>query len=245
MTKLAGDNVRVLVAGYELTGDSNRVVVNDQRDMYDVTSFASEVHKFIGGKRNANLDHSGYLNAVAAASHPVLKGATVNGVVSVLLGQNADPTVGDPVYSLPVRQGRYASSVAVGNYIPFAALFANKGELGGWGVSLAPPTTFTDSTNGTAVDNGAATNAGGAAFLHVLEAAASDAYTLTLEGSDTGAFGGEESVLGTFTADASALTSERLVIPSTTTIPRYVRWKAVRTGSAGDSVTIAVSLIRF
>ncbi len=49
MAKLAGDHVQVLVDGYELTGDSNKITVSDVRDMYDVTAFADAVHRFIAG----------------------------------------------------------------------------------------------------------------------------------------------------------------------------------------------------
>jgi len=37
---LAGDHVQVLVGGYELTGDMNRVTVNDTYDMHDITAFS-------------------------------------------------------------------------------------------------------------------------------------------------------------------------------------------------------------
>jgi hypothetical protein len=243
MTKLAGDHVQVLVSGYELTGDSNRITVEDKRDTYDVTAFGDAVHKFVPGKRAINLTHAGYLNANSARSHPVLKGVAVDGIVSVLLGQNTDPVVGDPMYSVAVRQGQYQSLVEMGKFVPFAAAFANRGDLGGWGAALAVPVTFTDSGNGSAVDNGAQTTGGGAAFLHVLTAAASDTYTIVVEESTTGAFSGEESTLATFTLDASALGSERQAISGT--IQQYTRWKATRSGSAGDTVEIAVSLVRF
>ena len=243
MSQLAGDHVQVLVGGYELTGDSNSITVSDKRDMIDATAFADDVHQFIPGKRAASLDHAGYLDAATAGSHPVLKGAAVSGTVSVILGQNTDPTEGDPMFSLPVLQGKYGTTPAQDNVIPFAAMFNNASDLGGWGKALAVPVSFTNSSNGSAVDNGVSSSNGGAAFLHVLQAAASDTYTLTVEGSTSGAFAGEETTLATFTLDAAALGSERVAI--TGTIPRYTRWKATRSGSAGDTVQISINLVRF
>src|SRR4051794_17656514 len=128
---LAGDHVQVLVSGYELTGDVNRIVVNDSRDMEDVTAFSDVAHKFIVGPRMVAVSHMGYLNPVAAASHPVLKAAAVQGAVSVLLGQNATPVVGDPMFSLYAQQGEYASAPSSDSYVPFSAFFANSGSLGG------------------------------------------------------------------------------------------------------------------
>jgi hypothetical protein len=211
--------------------------------MLDVTAFADAVHNFILGQRTMSIDHAGYLNAAAARSHPVLKANTLDGIMSVLLGQNAAPVVGDPVYSLPTLQSKYGSTPEFNKYVPFAAMFANKGGLGGWGVALTPPVSFTNTTNGTAVNNGAASANGGAAFLHVLQAAASDTYTIIVEGSATGAFAGEQTTLATFTLNGSQLGSERVAIAGT--IPQYTRFKATRTGSAGNTVTIALSLVRF
>lgn len=243
MTALAGDHVQVLVGGYDLTGDSNRITINDMRDTHDVTAFSDATHRFIPGQRLINLDHAGYLNAAAAQSHPVLKATAFSGIVSVLLGQNTTPAVGDPVYSLDTLQTKYGTLPEVNKSVPFGALFANRGNLGGWGVALAVPVTFTNSANGSAVNNGAATTRGGAAFLHVLQAAASDTYAITVEGSTTGAFTGEQTTLATFTLNASAPGSERITIAGT--LPQYARWKAVRTGSAGNTVKIAVNLVRF
>jgi len=84
---------------------------------------------------------------------------------------------------------------------------------------------------------------GGSAFLHVLQAAGSDTYTIIVEGSATGAFSGEEVTLATFTLEASAQGSERIAISGT--VHQYVRFKATRSGSAGDTVKIAASLVRF
>ena len=244
MTKLAGDHVQVLVDGYELTGDHNKVSVPDTRDLYDVAAFGDAVHRFIPGRRTVTLEHAGYMNAAAARSHPVLNGLAVSGVVSVLLGQNTAPAAGDPVYSLAIRQGKYGVVPEIGKYVPFNATFANRGELGGWGVALGVPVELTNSANGSAVDNGAASADGGAAYLHVLTAAATDRYTIVVEGSTSGAFAGEQTTLGTFTLNAAALGSEFITLSGS--IPRYTRWKATRSsGSAGDTVKIAVSLVWF
>jgi hypothetical protein len=231
---LAGDHVQVLVGGYELTGDSNRLTIDDRRSVYDVTAFGDAAHKFITGARLMTLDHVGYLNAAAAASHPVLKSGEVQGSVSVFLGQNAAPVVGSVTYSLYAQQGKYSALPEVAKYVPFAALFANLNGLGGWGAALAVPVSFTNTTTGTVVNNGVATTKGGAAFLHILQAAASDTYTIILEGSATGAFGGEQTTLVTFGLNASALGSEYKALAGA--VPQYVRFKATRTGSAGNSV---------
>ena len=118
---LAGDHVQVLVGGYELTGDSNRLTVDDRRDLLEKTTFGDAAHNFLLGQVMNRLAHEGFLNADAARSHPVLQGATVDGVVSLLLGQNTDPAVGDPVYSLLAQQEQYQTTPQRGQLVPFRA----------------------------------------------------------------------------------------------------------------------------
>ncbi|MBL8162625.1 MAG: hypothetical protein JNJ61_11615 [Anaerolineae bacterium] len=240
---LAGDHVQVLVDGYELTGDVNRLGIADAYDMHDVTAFADAVHAFIPGVRRIAVDHFGYLNTAAAKSHPVLKGISIYGVVSVFLGQNASPAVGDPVYSMQTRQTAYTTLPEIEKYVPFTAQFAAVGFADGWGIALAAPTSFTNTTTGAAQDNGASSSKGAAAFLHVLQASASDTYTIIIEGSSTGAFAGEQTTVMTFTLNGTVLDSER--VSNGGTIPRYVRWKATRSGAVGNTVKIAISFVRF
>ena len=109
------------------------------QDLFDITAFGDEVHKFSPGQRMMALQHAGFMNSAEASSHPVLQGAAVDGVFSLYLGQNAAPTVGDPVFSLLARQGRYGALPQVNRMIPFRAGFANRGEDGGWGIALTQP----------------------------------------------------------------------------------------------------------
>lgn len=244
MPVLAGDHVQVLVGGYELTGDHQRVSINDMRKTHEATVFGDRVRNFIPGQRACSLIHAGFLNPATARSHPVLKANNVAGVVSVLVGQNGDPVNGDPVYSLLALQGRYDSQPEADKAVPFGAAFASKsGSPGGWGVALAVPTSFTNTTTGTGIDNGAATTSGGAAFLHLLQTAASDTYLIIVEGATDSGFTTGLVTLATFSLNASSLGSERVEISGS--IPRYVRWKATRTGSAGNTVKLAVNFIRY
>lgn len=240
---LAGDHVQVLVGGYELTGDSYRLVINEQRMMHDVTGFGDPVHWFIPGQRTAVVEHMGFLNASAARSHPVLKDNTFSGAVSILVGNNAVPGVNDLAYSMDALQGRYGSAPEAGKYVPFSALFVNRIGTGGWGTVLTPATTITDTTSGTGVNNGTASTNGGAAFLHILQAVASDTYSITVEGAADAGFSTGLTTLATFTLNGSALGSQRIAVSGT--IPQYVRYKATRTGSAGNPLKLAVILVRF
>jgi hypothetical protein len=240
---LAGDHVQVLVSGYNLTGDMNAITITDARNMLKAATFGDAVEKSVVGRRQSKLEHTGFLNADVARAHPVLKGLAIEDVISVLVGQNATPAAGDISYSLAIRQQQYKTLPEINKVIPFTASFAPRGQAGEWGQALAAPVTITNTTSGTSIDYGTATTNGGSAALHILQAAATDTYAITVQGSTTGAFAGEETTLATFTKNGSALGAERLSVSGT--IPRYVRYRAVRTGSAGNPMTLAVILVRF
>jgi len=238
---LAGDHLQVLVDAYELTGDHNQITIDDSYKLLDATSFGMAAERYIQGQRSMSLSHKGYLNPEAAASHPVLKGIAVDGVVSVLVGQNAAPVLGDPVFNLLTQQEFYTTKPEIGQVIPFNAKFANRGELGGWGQVLVPPTSITNSSTGSNLDNGAATSKGGAAFLHILTDTISDSYLIEIEGSANGSSGWGQ--VAEFDADGLARGSERVAL--LTSIPRYLRYKATRFGTGGDTLRFAISVVRF
>jgi len=249
-TKLAGDHVQVLVDGYDLTGDLNRIMLDENRDVYDVTAFSDAVHKFIIGKRNINLSHVGYFNFDTVAenrSHDALNGIDINGIVSVLIGDNQPPAVGDLMYSLLTLQGNYVANPQVGTYIPFSARFVNQGNVGYWGTVVAPPTTFDDSVTASGDDvlnSGAASSNGGIAYLHVLQKADNATYEIRIQGDSNSGFTSNPLPLDEeFSLDASAIGSERLDLSGT--IPQYIRWKATITGTSGEDVIIAINLVRF
>ncbi|MDE2819219.1 MAG: fibronectin type III domain-containing protein [Chloroflexota bacterium] len=242
MPKLSGDHVQALVDGYDITGDSNQISINEDCDVFDVTVFGDKAHKFAPGQRMMAVRHAGFMNSGEAGSHPALKGLDVDGLFSVYVGENAEPAVGGPVFSMLTRQGRYGALPQVNQVIPFRAAFANRSDDGGWGIALANPRHVIGSSRGSAVDNGAATDGGGLACLHVLETAASDAYTFSIEGSDSGAFAGEENVLATFALDGRTIGSEQVKIDGR--IPRRIRWVATADPAARDRIKIAISLIR-
>ena len=242
MTKLAGDHVRVLVDGYELSGDSNRISINDSRDLFDVTTFGDEVHKFIPGQRLMALRHAGFMNSADAGSHPVLQGADVDGLFSVYIGQNTEPSAGDPVFSLLTQQGRYGALPQTNRMIPFQAVFANRGEYGGWGVALGVPNDGYNPAGGV-LNSNVTSGQGGLACLHVLSTTSTGSYTIEVQGAPTGDFrSGQQRTLATFSLDGTALGSE--LVPISGTIARHLLWRATRQGPSEDMIKVAISLIR-
>ena len=109
----------------------------------------------------------------------------------------------------------------------------------GFGVLLHPATQLSGSTDGTAVNNGAATSNGYSANLNIIETSGGAGWTLAIEGSATGSFGGEETTLATFTAAGAAIIGENA--SGTGAVLQYLRFTA--TAGAG-TVTPVVSIER-
>ena len=80
--------------------------------------------------------------------------------------------------------------------------------------------TVTADQNAASVDNGAATTNGAVFHLHVTAFSGFTSDDITVEGSATGSFAGEESTIATF-AQVTGVSAERVAV--TGSVPRYLR----------------------
>jgi hypothetical protein len=108
MAKLAGDHIQVILddsGGTPRTFDDGDIISVDvplTHDQYDVSGFGDAVRNFINGLLRASVVIRGYLTTTASTgTHPVIQGAFAaesQVTLTVQVGQNADPTTGDPEY---------------------------------------------------------------------------------------------------------------------------------------------------
>jgi hypothetical protein len=103
-----------------------------------------------------------------------------------------------------------------------------------WGVVLHPETSLSATTNGTSIDNGAATTGGWHANLHTV-ASSGGTWAFTIEHSSDNS---NWSTLGTFTGDGSAIAAEYLTSADGVTVNRYVRFVATRTSGTVTPVVV-------
>ena len=239
MGKISGCYTRILVGGYNLSPVSNNLEIGHAFDTHDVAGFEC-IHHFIPGQEMISFTHGGLFEQDTA--HAALKVTGGEQMVTTLVGQNAAPVVGDPAHIFYSWEGQYNVSPATSAAVPFNAAYMAKGDrAGGWGIALAPIITITNTTDGTGVDNGAGTSNGGIASLHVLLAAATDTYVVKVQHSTDDITYAD---LATFSLDGSAIGAEFELVAAGTTVNRYVRYQATRTGSAGDDLTLAVAFAR-
>lgn len=241
--------LRLLAGGYNMSCDMRSVssfgVTHDQAD---VTAWCDETKQYLAGAGTVMLDgFSALFNNTESAIGPVDAGSHValaglgSQYVSVFLGMRAAPAVGDDTFSAAFEQGGYTTSPAISDAVAVEASFYGSGVLPlstyVWGKALATGAAWAATTNGESVDNGVLTSNGYIAFLHITQTAAAQASNDWAFKIEHGTNDSTWATLGTFTADGSEITAER--ITGSGTVNRYVRLVGTRTaGTARVWATI-------
>jgi len=224
---------RLYLGGYDLSGDSRTFgsLINEE-DEADITGWSDTVENVLSQARRKYgvLGYQAMINDSAGGSHPRLYAPPATHVLTLAMGGGAAPAAGDMAYILPSVQLSAPISFAGGvgmvtSDFRYSAQSYSGNFRNPFGVVLMPLTALTATTSGTGVDLGTSA-AGWAATLHIT-VSSGGAWSYIIQYSATGAFAGEETTAGTFSADGSAVTAEFLT--DTDDLDGYVRLRAVRT----------------
>lgn len=207
-------------------------------DMHDVTTLDDEEQAFIPGHDTSTFDLSG----------PLDTDATSNGQYDAITDLQT-ATTATPITYMPLGTDGAAwlieawqTTIDVTSSAQSTADWTMTAQTTGQtdynGAILENATTVTTDTDGTTVDNGAATTNGGYAHLHVTAYSGLTSDAIIIEGSTTGAFAGEETTIVTF-ASVTAIGSER--VAATGTVPRYLRVADNVTGTGSITRLVAFS----
>jgi hypothetical protein len=158
-------------------------------------------------------------------------------LVSYVIGANTTPAVGDPTFHLLSGESQYTVTPALNGVVGVTASFKAKGYGIEYGKLLWDANATTDA-NGTAVNHGAQTTAGGVGYLHITGLSSGDSIVVKIRDS---ADNNTYADLITFTLDGSAIGSERIAVSGT--VDQYVRVEVDVTG-ASISFPIMVSFMR-
>lgn len=237
MAKRSGLDMRLFVAGYDLSGDVNSFgSIQGGMEPLDGTDITMEANGRMGGRRSGSVQFTAFFDDAAGASH-VRLGALPTGQQDVmgLVGR----AIGGASFCMRSRQINYdGSRDAEGNFL-FTADFQSDGLGLEWTEQLtAGRRTESAATDGASLDGLASSALGWQAYLQVF-ALASGTPTIKLQDSaDDAAWadltGGD---FGVIAANSTA----RLQGGSTATIRRYVR--VVTTGTF-SGLDFAVGLAR-
>jgi len=234
---------RLYVGGYDLSGDSrNYSAFENAFEEVDNTGWDDTVMNFLdNARRNISLrGYQCYLNDTAGRAWQILKDAPNDHVLSMVFGGGGDPAIPDPAMLMSgvqiIDTAGIDGNIAILNvdFLPNADTYDAYME-GVAGVLLCAATSRAATYTGGSHNHGAATTGGWQANLHIL-ASSGGTWSFVIEHS---ANDSDWSTLHTFSADGSAVTSERG--SGSDTVNQYTR--AVFTRTSG-TVTAVLTLGR-
>ena len=213
--------------------------VNESNDsaMLDTTTINDTDSTFIYGMNSGAITLDMLLDGSGAAGSQFAMLNTWKGAAQVVTVGFEGADRGSPVWLASAPQSNFTVNSAVADVVSVSGAYMTDG-LVGYGVVIDPLTAITADTNGTSVDNGAATSNGGVGHLHVTAFSGFTSNSVILEHStDNSAW----STLATFTS-VTGTTSERITVAAATTVNRYLRIRDDVTGTG--STTRIVSFAR-
>ena len=220
MAKTSGLNVRLYVAGNDLSGDANSLsAVGYTSNLYDTPTLDSDAMKRIIGNVDGTLSVSGWFDNRTGGIHPTFtsnsgKVPTADQNVLIPLGS----AVGDPCYGLVSKETDYSIDRSDGGPISVASSFATNGYAPAFGVMLtAHDDSVGSAASGTAVDNGASSSNGGIGFVQGFSLTSGTVVTKIQHSTNNSSW----TDLATFTS-ITGPTSE--IVEVSGTVNRYIRY---------------------
>lgn len=237
MAFVHGRNAAIWFNEVDMTGYLNAADLSVDVTTGDTTAFGSSWTTAISGLSSATQSFGGIYDP--SQSEQWLSLAEDSGVLTYCPGGGA--AIGDRARLLSVTETSYAESSPVADIVAFSWSVMSEANVAAGDV-LHPLSADTDTTTGASKDETAATATGWTAHLHVTGVSAGS-WVVTIEDSSTGSSGW--ATIATFTA-ATGATSERLKsAAATTSVKRYIRYVATRTGGSGtDTITFALAFAR-
>ncbi|NBR00684.1 MAG: hypothetical protein EBT97_09605 [Actinobacteria bacterium] len=208
-----------------------------QSEMLDVTVLTSTSKEFIPGQESATFSADMLLDNAATATSQFGILYTAKSTPQVVTLAPSGTTRGAETWQLLANETNFSTTAPVADVVSAAVQFQADGLIDP-GVILDPETAITIDTNGTSVDNTAATSNGGVAHLHVTAYSGLTSNSIIIEHSTNNS---TWTTLATFTL-VTGTGSERLVIAAGTTVNRYLRIRDDVTGTG--SCTRFVSFAR-
>lgn len=228
MAKTSGMGMKVIVDGYDISGDYQSLNIHGGPAVFDVTGVDKSAYERIGGRRDGGIDAVTYFNPdtiaggqAADREHLVLKSLPLTDrMISVL-----HPASGE-AWNVIAKQGNYDPTVAADGMITFAVA----SQANGYG--LEPAKVLTGATglttqgsagNVTSVDFGAGASFGLQAHLQILEFTGTSVVVKLQGSSDNGAGDAFADITGGAFTSATGRTTERIQTARNQAIERYMR----------------------
>ncbi|MGI5286643.1 hypothetical protein ACQEVF_25345 [Nonomuraea polychroma] len=233
MAKQSGLGDRLFVAGYNLSGDIGSLgrIAGGLAGTQDVTGIDKEAMERVGLGRDGGIEFSAFFNDAAGQAHPRLSALpTADQIVTYCRGT----TLGNPGAALVGKQINYDPTRGQDGSLTIAVQALANGFGLQWGrQGTAGIRTDSTATNGSSIDDSAASSFGLQAFLHVFAFTGTSVTVKLQESSDNGAGDAWADVVGGAFTAATGVTSERIATASNLAVERYLR--VVTTGTFSNA----------
>ena len=239
MAKQTGMGARLLVGGYDLSGDINAVdTISGSKTLLDGTDITMSAHARLHGQRDGKMGFTAFMDT--ANAHPVLSALPRTDTIMTFLVPTL--AIGAPAACLNAKQVNYDPTRGADG----ALMLKVDGEGSGYGLEWAVTLTAglrtdTSATNGTALDTTGSLSFGGQAYLQCTAFSGTDVTIKIQDSADNSTFADVTSF--GFTQVTAAPASQRIALGNTATIRRYVRAVTVTSGGF-SSVTFAVAVVK-
>lgn len=241
MAKQGGLGDRLLVAGYNLSGDVGSISdLSSPMGVLPATGIDKSAMERLGGQHDGSINFMAYFNKAAGQAHPRLSALpTTDQLVTYCRGAS----LGSPGAAMFAKQVNYDGNRADDGAFTFSvSADLADGHVMQWGrQGTAFLRTDTTATNGASIDDAASSAFGLTAYLHVTAFTGTSVVVKLQESSDDG--GGDafaDVTGGAFTA-ATAIGAQRIETASNLTVERYLR---VVTSGTFSSATFCVLICR-
>lgn len=241
MAKQTGLGDNYYLGGWDLSGDTSTLGnVGGGPTPLDTTGIDKSAFERIGGLRDGRIEWVSFFNPAEGRAHDALSTLPTTSRVATYcrgtaLGSPAAGLVGKQVNYDPSRGNDGALTLAV-------SVQASDGEPLEWGVlGTAGRRSDTAATNGTSVDNGAASADGLVAYLQVFSFTGTSVTAKIQQSSDNGGADAWADVAGGAFAAATAQGAERIATATGLAVERYLR--VVTTGTFSEA-TFSVVIAR-
>jgi hypothetical protein len=233
-------NITFLANGHNLATALKSFSPEATVEEIDATVLGNSSRSWVTGFKSGTLSAEGIWNADGADAdeiHDILSAAFVNSSTLVVTASLGSLAVGGDAVMMEGPEVKYGVNTPLGELIMASAeLRASNGiSFGKW---LMSSQLNAGTTNGTAVDNGAATTNGGVFHVHLYNDDASDVDTKVQHSTD----GSTWVDLTNVNNLSSTHTAGSATVASGTTVNRYLRAVSVVTG--GNTILVSAAFAR-
>lgn len=234
MAKVSGLGARLLVHGYDFSGDISAVDnIHGGPAALDFTGIDKSAFERLGGVRDGGIDVTAFFNKGSSADRAHDRYSTLP-TTDVITTYCHTSTLGAPAACLVGKQTNYDGKRGNDGSFTFSVSAVANGFGLEWGVQgTAGVRADTTATNGSSIDLGTGSLAFGLqAYLHVTAFTGTSCTVKLQESSDDGAGDAFADVTGGSFGAQTAVGASRIATSASQTVERYLRVVTTGTFSA-------------